>query len=949
VSRPTIQQVLQTELKQVETSRNLRLDPDAPRLAAEKTLVGLAFSGGGIRSATFNLGVLQGLAKNQLLHIFDYVSTVSGGGYIGSWLMGWMYHKGVGINAVEDALRNPPSPPMEASDPPEVHFLRDYSNYLTPRRGVLGADLWAFLSSYVRNMLLNQLILALLLVSLLLLPRLAVFLLHSLESAEELIAGVRYLSWFQAEEFATALGLLLSWRAVVHIGKNLFSLEPACVHSKNKVMEDGRFPDFAQPKAVHRYIILPLFAASALFAYSFGQFLTKSVFTQHPIIAPAIMGCVLYGGLWGGALLFRGSFDMKARVSGPLGPPAWAILLTAGITGAITGYLFLPYTLVAINGGIFNGFPYPKWHLMTFGTPALVAIMLASGILHIGLLGRGLSDGYREWFARLGGWLVIYSVIWLGIFSIAIYMPWWLKELWQWENLRHPSHALTVGGILTWIGSTGFGVFFGKSPSTGFLSANSSLKTKALHYLARIAPYLFILGLLVGLSLLAGKVSLALTPWDPTIVEDYKGCRIDPNANTSPPSIFSVPSDCRFDPKVPLACILFFVAAVLLSWRVDINQFSVHKLYRNRLIRCYLGATVTDRAPHPFTGFASADDFPLADLEIPEGSTDKKDGRPLPILNTSLNVVRGKELALQTRKARSFVCTPSYSGFTRQEMKCRNLESSFARSGALGKKRQESPTNHLGLTLGTAMAISGAAASPNMGFYSTPALAFLMTVFDVRLGWWMGNPAEPSWLKGSPPVGFEWLICELMGSATDTSEYVYLSDGGHFENLAVYELVRRRCKLIVACDASCDTGYACGDLHNAMERCRTDFGVEIEVNIKDLMPTGTPARSAAHFALGKIHYTSSPNDDGLLIYLKPALLPTDPADVLGYSTKNCAFPHDSTGNQWFDEALFENYRAIGEATGKAASASIANAVEQLFSGKRITPQSVTPEFLVRKP
>jgi len=943
VANPTIREVLENELQQVETSRGLRLGVDAQRPAADKSFVGLSFSGGGIRSATFNLGVLQALAKREVLTKFDYLSTVSGGGYIGSWLMAWMHHKRIGSKGVQDALRTPPAPVTQAADPPEVHFLRDYSNYLTPRRGVLGADLWAFLASYFRNMLLNQLILVLLLVSVLLLPRLAVYGLHLLENLEDLLKEVPWLNMIQSQGFATWAGLVLSWIAVYYIGKNLLTLEPACGDPNRR---------FAQTREVHRRIVLPLIAASAFFAYGFGQFFTLSLFTDHPLIAPAVLGSVLYGGLWAGALLFRGSLRMGERVSGPGGPPTWAMLLTAVITGAITGYLFLPYAHVLIRGGMYGDSPHTKWHVATYGTPALIGIMLAAGILHIGLLGRGLSDGYREWFARLGGWLVICSVVWLGIFAIAIYMPAWLSQLWKWELAQHPSHALTFGGILAWIGSTAYGVFFGKSPDTGVLSPNSPAKVKALHFLARIAPYVFVLGLLIGLSLLAATISQALTPWDATVMDTEQGCRVSPVGEAPHPSIFLFPSDCRFDTKVPLACLIFFLAAVAMSWRVDINQFSVHKLYRNRLVRCYLGASVEDRDPQPFTGFSSADDVPLASLEIPIETKDEMYGRPIPILNTSLNVVRGEELAMQTRKARSFICAPSYSGFTRQEMNGREVESAFARTVDLGKARRESPTAYEGLTLGTAMAISGAAASPNMGFYSTPALAFLMTVFDVRLGWWMGNPGCQgceTWEQGSPPLGFEWLLCELMGSTTDKSEYVYLSDGGHFENLAIYELVRRRCKLIVACDASCDSDYAFGDLHNAMERCRTDFGVEIEVDTKHLIPTGTPARAAAHFALGVIHYSSSSKDDGLLLYLKPTLLATDPADVLGYSTKNKEFPHDSTGNQWFDEALFENYRALGEAAGKAAGPIIATAVEQLFTGKQITPQSVTPEFFVKKP
>jgi predicted acylesterase/phospholipase RssA len=90
---PTVKEVLDQELSQVETSRNLRLSANSPRPAARDSLIGLAFSGGGIRSATFNLGILQALACSRLLGAFDYLSTVSGGGYIGGWLMAWMHHQ----------------------------------------------------------------------------------------------------------------------------------------------------------------------------------------------------------------------------------------------------------------------------------------------------------------------------------------------------------------------------------------------------------------------------------------------------------------------------------------------------------------------------------------------------------------------------------------------------------------------------------------------------------------------------------------------------------------------------------------------------------------------------------------------------------------------------------------------------------------------------------------
>jgi Patatin-like phospholipase len=140
--------------------------------AQVKKFVGLALSGGGIRSATFGLGILQGFAEAGILNLFDYISTVSGGGYIGSWLTAWIRRRG--LKNVEDGLKPTRStqPDQERKERPEIRFLRDYSNYLTPRLGLLGADTWTGVAIYLRNLFLNQSILILFLSSLLLLPHL---------------------------------------------------------------------------------------------------------------------------------------------------------------------------------------------------------------------------------------------------------------------------------------------------------------------------------------------------------------------------------------------------------------------------------------------------------------------------------------------------------------------------------------------------------------------------------------------------------------------------------------------------------------------------------------------------------------------------------------------------------------------------------------------------------
>ena len=112
-----------------------------------------------------------------------------------------------------------------------------------------------------------------------------------------------------------------------------------------------------------------------------------------------------------------------------------------------------------------------------------------------------------------------------------------------------------------------------------------------------------------------------------------------------------------------------------------------------------------------------------------------------------------------------------------------------------------------------------------------------MTVFNVRLGWWLQNPAQlRQWRHMGPRWGIMYLLSELLGMADDSSKYVYLSDGGHFENLGIYELVRRRCRFIVACDAGMDPGFEFEDLGNAIRKCQVDLGVTIDIDTRPIRP-----------------------------------------------------------------------------------------------------------------
>ena len=188
----------------------------------------------------------------------------------------------------------------------------------------------------------------------------------------------------------------------------------------------------------------------------------------------------------------------------------------------------------------------------------------------------------------------------------------------------------------------------------------------------------------------------------------------------------------------------------LLSTRVDLNEFSMHNFYRNRLVRCYLGASRQKRKPDDFIGFDPDDDILLKDLSNPVTYSG-----PFPIVNTSLNLVGGSELAWQERKAASFIFTPLYCGYDVHQTSMAPSPNSRVDRRLTGQ-----PTNTLYADRGplprNRHGISGAAASPNSGSFTSAASSFLMTVFNARLGWWLGNPRY----RGRPwqaPVPASWV------------------------------------------------------------------------------------------------------------------------------------------------------------------------------------------------
>jgi len=376
----------------------------------------------------------------------------------------------------------------------------------------------------------------------------------------------------------------------------------------------------------------------------------------------------------------------------------------------------------------------------------------------------------------------------------------------------------------------------------------------------------------------------------------------------------------------------FFLTNVLLAFGIvmgyfiDANKFSLHATYRNRLIRAYLAASrpAGTRKPNSFTGFDPDDDFELHELwpkELKEAKEPKNPKRPLHVLNATLNLVHGEDLAWQERKAESFTMTPlhcgshSHSGF---------IEVGYRPSREYGGGKGKA------ITLGTALAISGAAANPNMGYHSSPIVGFLMTLFNLRLGWWLGNPGPRgarTWRRSGPRYSVGPLFSEAVGRTTNRSKYVNLSDGGHFENLGLYEMVLRRCHYIVVSDAGEDPECSFTDLGEAVRKIRIDFGIPIDFEPMTIYPRRAinalkrAGQKGHNCAIGRIRYSAVDPDvdgknapDGIIIYIKPACYGDEPRDIYEYFKRSETFPHESTADQFFSESQFESYRMLGAYT-----------------------------------
>lgn len=501
-----------------------------------------------------------------------------------------------------------------------------------------------------------------------------------------------------------------------------------------------------------------------------------------------------------------------------------------------------------------------------------------------------VSYSLRRDFERRTGMLLVAFLVLLFLGLIPI-----VHQLFENPGSIFKGRETQLGFALSTMGMVATGI--------GYSADKSKLSKTATSIKQQLWPWLAAGSLLFGLLLLSHLYAV-------TILGYFKGFPL-------------LPSD-------QIGGLLLFVAVLAAGLFVgrfpNINYLTLHRYYRDRLMEVFLPNADIDslRRRDCDKGANEADEFCLSDLE------NSNPIAPLHLINANVVLSDSVDRKCAGRGGDSFVLSARFSG---------------SKSTGWCKTTELADGN---FSLATAMASAGAAANPNTGVggegpFRNPAYSLLMSLLNIRLALWIANPwFVLSFKKGrkrspSPTFYDPVLSCLLSGlkskrpkkdsySGRDPSfaqdefnKYLEISDGGHFENLGLYELVRRRVKTILLLDAGADPDYQFSDIANAIEKVRVDFGVSIDIRVDDLTPTHSCnphgiCYSKTAVVSGDINYPDG--QQGKLIFLKTCFTQDLPPDLISYKITNPSFPDQSTGDQFFDEKQFEAYRELGYALAR---------------------------------
>jgi patatin-like phospholipase len=757
--------------------------------SSDGQFVGLALSGGGIRSATFSLGVLQALSKSGWLEKIDYLSTVSGGGYIGSSLTWLLSNRWVIKNA----------------------RLKKIQKVCAKWRKFLNL---ANLLDRDNNDSLKLL------------------------SFKGRLPNIDQKLRFDVKEPYFPFGTQPKKENEPSIEKdfeNGFFFKNAILRY---LRQNGNY------LAPGRGITLTSLAAAFL----------RGIVVNILFYFPLITGFFLlfsYAGLLKKTDFLRLS-DKNLFLEYWNVSFSFVVILSSIFIGLSLIYSFITYKplnlasvdkLLELRKWYDCGIRYILW---------LIGAFLILGLLPI------IDDGLKKFFEEKSSLVSFFT----GLFSV-------------------------LSGI-----AAGVGAFF--------KSGEEEKGKIPLAFWTWVGSFL----LIFGAALLGYKSSTYLIGKTDEIIGFWNN--------------FIGIKDIWFMRRIELPKNIWVFIWLLLVWSfvvgkfTNLNYFSVHQYYRDRLMDAYM-PDVSDLATGIVQPSSDADQARLSQMWKVEGEGRKGENKgPYHIINANVVLVDSKIPKFKGRGGDNFILSPLYCG-----------------SSATGwQKTVKFMGNNM--TLPTAMAVSGAAVNPNTGVGGdgvtrNPMLSLIMTLLNLKLGYWAPNPDSQKWYAKNCLCRWflktpNFIVPQLAPviphfmKMDENFKFLQLTDGGHFENLGIYELIRRKMKIIIVSDGANDGNFTFGDFGNAVEKIRVDFGVKIKIDLKSLIPRKQKNEkwhetAEKGYAIGTIKYSDT--NQGVLIYLKTTFIDDLPDDLVSYKHKNPAFPDESTADQFFSEKQFEAYRELG--------------------------------------
>lgn len=821
---------------------------DSPEISPG--LKGICFSGGGIRSATFNLGIIQGLIKAGVLKNFDYLSTVSGGGYIGGCLTSLLSGDKSKISGKELGLDPENSPfvglnqyddyascdDTKLSVRHQMHHLRTHGDFLISEKGLLKRSAARALGNVISGVT-HHLILFLM------------FLFVLVAFSHLSLSVLTNNNFFEKSHHEYV------------VDENLTSLESVTVFFPNWFHTEIIVPFKKMIKGISEQLAVYILFSGFGVLWA-GIFIWFSIRKSNNIASCNNL-CPPENTKSGyNAEDFYESKFLSLYHLPLLLAPLLMLLLSYVYFSSVDEFLFMRKG-TALNYFSFFLLPF------SFSAGSLIFSFVAVNVVQSFLpdqnrIHRSILDALKG--ASIVHTLINFSVpfLILGLFSL------------DYLSVIIPSVFSIVISYFLFDKGKGSSEFADKLN----IPAVKKFLLNVFLVLFVAFTFSFISGFVVK-NIYSGGMSIILN------------------------SII----------------VLISAAAVFAFWGtiVNSNKVSPHYFYRDRLTETFLKTDArikrdkNDRQGMPLKVLRNDEDLKLSDL----GNNNYRG--PYHLIVTALNLQGSDELNRKTMLSEHFIFSKYFTGSKITGY----VDTSVYRGG--------------NTKLARAVTISGAAVASAMGYLSFWGQNFASTLFNARLGYWMTNPwVYRNFKEGSlakkimtnDKIVFwpRYLLFEMMGKVDARSRLVNLSDGGHTgDNLGIIPLLRRRCRLILVCDAEADSEYTFGSFNNAVRMAFIEENIKINIDLSKLVPQKNETGeliSEESIAVGNICYPSEKEGEeapkGTLVYIKSSISkpPLEdeliPVHILNYKKKFPDFPHQSTLDQFFDDAQFEAYRALGE-------------------------------------